>query len=96
MYECMLSMDMDDMGAEGVDKLRENGENGGITIFIWSANCLLHIYHLMFKKSLPLDDKVVGAMRLYQKAARRYLPSFVEFFKSRRDTANHLKLTCCI
>ena len=29
MYESMLGMNMDDMGAEGVGKLRENGENGG-------------------------------------------------------------------
>ena len=59
--------------------------------FVFSNQCLLHIYHLIFKKSLSTGDTVCRTLRKFQTADRRYFSSMVNILHTWRDTSKKMK-----
>ena len=59
--------------------------------FVFSNHCLLHINHLIFKKSLSTGDTVCRTLRKFQTAERRYFSSLVKKLHTWRDTSKKMK-----
>ena len=59
--------------------------------FVFSNQCLLHIYHLIFKKSWSTGDTVCRTLTKFQTADRRYLSSVVKILRTWRDISKKMK-----
>ena len=63
----------------------------GVTCFVISTQCLLHVYHRMFKKSLEIADHITKLMQPFQNAGRNYFSSLVKILHTWRDNAKKMK-----
>ena len=54
-------------------------------------NCLLHIYNLIFKKSLSTGDTVCRTLRKFQTADRHCFSSLVKILHTWRETSKKMK-----
>ena len=60
--------------------------------FVFSNQCLLHIYHLIFKKSLSTGDTVCRTLRKFQTAERRYFSSLVKTHVERHIEEDEIRV----
>ena len=81
----------DEVGAKMQAMYESIPDPPSVARFVFSNQCLLHIYHLIFKKSLSTGDTVCRTLRKFQTADRRYFSSLVKILHTWRDTSKKMK-----
>ena len=66
--------------------------NSRVVVFVFTPICFLHIYHLMYQKSLVTADVVCFIMEPWQNAKRKYYSSLVKLLHTWLDHSKKMQV----